>query len=141
MQPSEYRIGIVYADFYENEMRTMLDACTAKLRDLGVQEDHISLHPVPGAFEIPLIGAELLEKKSVDALIGLGIIIKGETYHDEHIARECVRGMMDLQIKYQKPFVYEVLHVDALPLARARLHKGAIAAECALNSLAKIASM
>lgn len=141
MQPSKIKIGIVYGDFYEHEMQTMVDACTDKLRNMGMTEEHISLHPVPGAFEIPLIGAKLFEQDAVDALIGLGIIVKGETEHDEHIARECVRGMMDLQTRYQKPFVYEVLHVNALELARARLHKGAVAAECAINCLAKLARL
>ncbi len=122
-------------------MKTMVQSCTKKLTELGVEESNITLHDVAGSFEIPLIGSALLKKGEVDALIALGIIVEGATNHALLVAVETARGIMDLQLQYQKPFVFEVLYVNEREQAKERLHKGADAAECAMNSLAKLAAL
>ena len=132
LRPS-WRIGIVYSTFYKEEMKAMVDGAVEKLVQIGMKKENISLHPVSGSYEIPLIGAALAKNKSVDALIGLGIIVEGETHHARLVAENTARGMMDIQTTFALPFANEVLYVDTLELAQARLDKGAVAALCVLH--------
>lgn len=136
-----WRVGIIYSSFYKEEIEHMVRGAIETLDAVGIEESHISQYPVPGSFEIPLLGAALAKKKSVDAIIGLGIIVEGETHHARLIAENTARGMMDVQITYAIPFANEVLYVDSLELARERLHKGEEAAISVLHSLAQLASM
>lgn len=140
LRPS-WRIGIIYSTFYSEEIKTMTDGAIKKLVDIGVREENITLHPVSGSFEIPLIGSALVKKKAVDALIGLGIIVEGETAHAQLVAENTARGMMDIQTAHAIPFANEVLYVDSLELARQRLDKGEVAALCVLHSLATLSSL
>lgn len=133
-----WRIGIVYSSFYEDEMKTMVDSAITTLKAIGVQQNNISEYPVPGSFEIPLIGAKLASSHSVDALIGLGIIVEGETHHARLVAENTARGIMDVQTRYALPFANEVLYVDTLELAKSRLDKGKDAALCVLHCLAQL---
>jgi 6,7-dimethyl-8-ribityllumazine synthase len=136
-----WRIGIVYSSFYKEEIETMLQGVITTFKAVGMQEGNISQHPVPGSFEIPLVGAALAKNRSADALIGLGIIVEGETHHARLIAENTSRGIMDVQTQYAIPFANEVLYVDSLDLARQRLHKGEEAALSVLHSLAQLASI
>ncbi len=136
-----WRIGIVYATYYKEETDRMVENALTVLRHFGIYDDRISLHPVSGAFEVPLLGAALCKQGRVDALIGLGIVVEGETHHARLVAENAARGMMDVQTKYALPFVFEVLYVDDIALARERLMKGADAARCALHSLALLAKL
>lgn len=140
LRPS-WRIGIIYSTFYSEEMKIMTDNAVKKLCAIGMKKEHISMHPVSGSFEIPLIGAALAKKKAVHALIGLGIIVEGETHHARLVAENTARGMMDIQVAHTIPFVNEVLYVDNLEMARGRLSKGEDAALCALHSLAALGSL
>jgi len=84
-------------------------------------------------------------RKKADALIGLGIIVEGETYHGEILARETARGIMDVQLQSHIPFAYEVLYVKTLEQAKERSmgadNKGGEAARAVLQSLAEIAKL
>lgn len=136
-----WKIGIVHSDFYKEEMQTMVNVTVTALRECGVSSENISVYPVPGALEVPLIGRRLTEHKAVHALIGLGIIVEGETHHARLVAENAARGMMDIQTKYGMPFINEVLYVDTLELAQARLYKGKNAAHAAIDSLALLAQL
>lgn len=136
-----WRVGIVYSSFYKEEIEQMLQGAIETLQAVGMEESHISQHPVSGSFEIPLVGAALAKRKSVDAMIGLGIIVEGETHHARLVAENTARGMMDVQTQYAIPFANEVLYVDSLELAQERLHKGEEAAISVVHSLAQLASM
>jgi len=140
MRPA-WRVGIVYSSFYTKEINHMLKGAIDTLKVVGMEEKNIRQYPVPGSFEIPLVGAALAKEGSIDALIGLGIIIEGETHHARLIAENAARGMMDVQTKYGIPFANEVLYVDSIVLARERLHKGEEAAISVLHSLAQLASL
>ena len=135
------RVGIIYSSFYEKEIRQMLKGAIDTLKVVGMEEGNIRQYPVPGSFEIPLIGSALAKDKSVDALIGLGIIVEGETHHARLIAENVSRGMMDIQTRYAIPFANEVLYVNSIELARERLHRGEEAAISVLHSLAQLASL
>ncbi len=137
----EWRVGIVAATFYKEEIMPMVESAKKTLLDAGIDPQNISFHPVPGSFEIPLIGSALVHAKKVDALIGLGIIVQGETKHADLLAQEVARGMMDIQVRERIPFAFEVLWVSDLALARARINKGEEAARSVLISLAELARL
>ena len=136
-----WRIGIVSASYYKEEAGVLIDEAISTLEEQGILRENILLSDVSGSFEIPLIGAALATEKKVDALIGLGIIVEGETQHARLVAENVARGLMDIQIKYRVPFAYEVLYVDSLDLARKRLDKGKEAALSVLHSLAELAKL
>lgn len=130
-----WRIGIVHASFYKVEVEVLVAGARKILEQAGVHPSAIKTYAVPGSFEIPLIGEALAQTGEVDALIGLGIIVQGETHHAELIAAEAARGCMDVQLRHRIPFAFEILHVDNLDLARARLKRGEDAARAVLHSL------
>lgn len=137
-----WKIGIVYSAHYEEETLGLVEGAKKYLLEAGLLKKNVTLHPVSGAFEIPLIGAQLAARKKVDALIALGIIVEGETHHADLVAAECARGVMDVQITHHIPFAFEVLYVDKLSQAKTRssgeANKGAEAAFVTLHSLAEL---
>lgn len=132
------RIGIVYADYYTEEIAPLVSSAQVALRDGGIPEMCVTLHPVAGSFEIPLLGMQLAKSGKLDALIALGIIIEGETHHAELLAREVARGIMDVQLHTGVPFAFEVLYVRSLAQVRKRHHRGAEAARATLHSLLQL---
>lgn len=132
------RIAIVHSTYYKEEMEALVRSAVDTLKMAGIPEENIALYPAPGSFEVPLIGSVLAEHKRADALIGLGIIVEGETYHARLLAENVARGIMDVQIRYRIPFAFEVLYVNSIKFARRRLDKGKEAAEAVLSSLAQI---
>ena len=140
-QSHSWRVAVIYSDFYKEEMATMVAYAKETLLHAGVTEDNTAVYPVPGSFEIPLIGAALAKSNAADALIGLGIVVEGQTHHARLIAENAARGMMDVQTRFAVPFVNEVLYVDSLALAQKRLTKGKDAAQAAIDSLALLHGM
>lgn len=120
----------------------MVDAAESVLVSSGIYKENISVHTVPGSFEIPLVGSALAKSGKVDALIGLGIIVEGETQHARLLAEQSARGIMDVQLQYEIPFAFEVLYVEDIEQARKRAmgdhNKGKEAAHAVLHSLAKL---
>lgn len=133
-----WRIAIVYATYYKEEIGVMVESATTALKAAGITEKNIALYEASGSFEIPLIGAALADARAANALIGLGIIVQGETRHADLLAASVTQGMMDIQIRYRIPFAFEVLHVDSLEQARTRGEKGQEAAHAVLHSLAEL---
>jgi len=93
---SGLRIGIVQARFNEDVCHGLRSACLTELKHLGVEDEDILLVTVPGALEIPLALQKMAESGQFDALIALGAVIRGETYHFEIVAGESARGIMAL---------------------------------------------
>lgn len=133
-----WKIGIIHSAFYKEEMEQLVGGAIDALTEAGVESANITTHQAAGSFEVPLIGSALAEAKQMDALIGLGIIIEGETHHARLLAEETTRGIMDVQLTYLLPFAFEILYVDSLDLACQRLHKGKEAAVSVLHSLATL---
>ncbi len=132
----EWRIGIVASFFYEEEMNALVDGAQVALTKAGIDPNNILLFEAPGSFEVPLIGESLAEAQAVDALIGLGIIIEGDTHHARLLAEESTRGIMDVQLRHRLPFAFEILYADSLELVKDRLNKGEEAAVAVLKTLA-----
>ncbi len=133
-----WRIGIVASSFYAEEMEALIASARETLELAGVDPKNVIVHRAPGSFEVPLLGAALAEAKTVDALIGLGIIVEGETHHADLLARESARGIMDVQLTYHVPFAFEILYVDAIEQVRLRLDKGREAAIAVIASLLEL---
>jgi 6,7-dimethyl-8-ribityllumazine synthase len=114
------RFGIVAARFYGDLAQEMIEGARHALRDCNVAEDHISVHDVPGCFEIPLACRNLIDTDRFDALVALGAIIRGQTPHFEYVARECARGIMDLQLATGTPIGFGVLTTENFAQAQER---------------------
>lgn len=134
---TSWRIGIVAAAYYKEETEAIVASAKEALIEAGISEKNISEWSAPGSFEIPLIGECLAESDEVDALIGIGIIVQGETKHADLIAAESARGIMDVQLRHKIPFAFEILWVHTLEEARERAGKGKEAAIAVLHSLAE----
>ena len=127
-------IGIVQARFNEGITNALRDACLAELASLGVAEDDITLVTVPGALEVPVALRALAETADYDALIALGCIIRGETYHFELVANESGAGVSRVALDAGLPIANAILTTEDLPQAIARQsEKGRDAARVAVE--------
>ena len=88
------KIGIVQARFTNEVGSAMVDVARKKLLELGVADDDITLATVPGALEVPLVLQNMAASESYDALIAIGAVIRGETYHFELVANESGAGIL-----------------------------------------------
>ncbi len=128
------KIGLVQARFNLPVTQALTQACTAELIELGVQEKNIQLVQVPGALEVALALAGLAESAGLDALIALGCVIRGETYHFELVANESAAGISRVALDYQLPIANAILTTETLAQAQARqVDKGRDAARVAVE--------
>ena len=134
------RIGVVWSRFNEEIVRELLTACDRQLIELGVKTDDIDVVSVPGALEIPIaLQALAFERRGFaghryDALVALGAVVRGETYHFEVVSNESARGILDVQLETGIPIANGVLTSDTEEQARARAPvKGAEAARVAVE--------
>lgn len=127
-------IGIVQARFNEDITNALAEACLAELRALGVNPKHIDHLRVPGALEIPVALQALAERDKYDALIALGCIIRGETYHFELVANESGAGVSRIALDHQVPVANAILTTENVAQAVARqIDKGRDAARVAVE--------
>ena len=127
-------IGIVQARFNEGITNILAAACLQELDALGVKEENITHVKVPGALEVPCALQALAESENFDALIALGCIIRGETYHFELVANESGSAVTRLALDYQLPIANAILTVETLAQAQARQdEKGRDAARVAVE--------
>ncbi len=130
----DLRIGIVQARFNARITDTLAKHCLAELKALGVSERHIRHVSVPGALEVPLALAALAESDDYDALVALGCIIRGETYHFELVANESGAGVTRVSLDHQLPIANAILTVEDEAQAWARAEeKGRDAARVAVE--------
>lgn len=131
---TDMRIGIVLSRFNKEVGDGLLSACLAELAKRGVASDAITLATVPGALETPVILHQMADSQQFDALIALGAIIRGETYHFEIVANESARGISEVQLNTGIPVANAILTTenDEQALARTAV-KGAEAAAVAVE--------
>lgn len=130
----DLQIGIVQARFNEWAGRALAEACTNELITLGVDEDDITHITVPGSLEIPLALSKLAATEDYDALIAIGCVIRGDTYHFEVVANESARGLTQVSLEHGVPIANAILTVDTEEQARARIdEKGRDAARVAVE--------
>ena len=131
------RIGIVQARFNTDITNALAQACRTELKRLGVSDDSIEHVMVPGALEVPLALQALATRdgsQTFDALIALGCIIRGETYHFELVANESGAGVTRVGLDYGVPIANAILTTENEAQAIARQHdKGRDAAQVAVE--------
>ena len=127
-------IGIVQARFNESITNTLAAACRAELLALGVQEKHIKHVLVPGALEVPVALQAMAESDDYDALVALGCIIRGETYHFELVANESGAGVTRVALDSGLPVANAILTTENMTQAIVRqIEKGKDAARVAVE--------
>jgi 6,7-dimethyl-8-ribityllumazine synthase len=138
MNATGKKIGIVVSRFNEFITSKLIDGAVDTLLRHGVQEEHIEIVWVPGAFEIPAVTRKLAKRKKQDALICLGCVIRGDTPHFDYIAAEVSKGIASVGLESDIPVVFGVLTTDNIEQAIERAgtkagNKGADAATAAIE--------
>ena len=124
------RLGIVASRFNEDISAALLEQARAAARKAGVEHEVVS---VPGALEIPLALQWMAQSGRFDALVALGAVIRGETYHFQIVAEHSARGVMDVALDFGVPVANGILTTEDEAQAKARLGKGAEAVQAALE--------
>ena len=130
------RIGVVVARFNQDICDGLLSGAINELHQLGVSAEDITVCSVPGALEIPLVLQSLAdeEESSYDALIALGAVVRGETYHFEVVSNDSCRAVMEVQLATGVPIANGILTTENDDQALVRMHdKGADCARCAVE--------
>ena len=130
---SGLKVGIVVSRFNGNVAEGLLASCKEGLVEHGVAERDIRIVTVPGALEVPLALQKLAQSGRYDALIALGAVIRGETYHFEIVSNESASGIMSVQLETGVPIANGILTTENDDQAAVRMKdKGA---ECALAAI------
>lgn len=132
----QLRIGIVQARFTNEIGSEMLKVCCRTLKELGVADDDITVATVPGALEVPLVLQNMAATEQYDALIAIGVVIRGETYHFELVSNESGAGVTRVGLDHNIPIANAVLTTENDEQAVARIEEKAsdaakVAVECA----------
>ncbi len=132
------RFAVVVSRYHEEISGELLKGALWRLESLGADAATISTVWVPGSFEIPLAAHALAQHQQVDAILCLGVIVRGETSHYDYIARETARGIAMVGHQFGLPVVFGVLTTENVEQAKARSggnkgHKGIEAAETAVE--------
>ena len=135
---SDLRIAIVVSRFNQDVTRRLLRGAQEALQKHGVQESEIDVYWVPGSLELPVTALALAEKGEHDAIVALGAVIRGETFHFEVVAMQAAQGLMQVQLDTGVPIALGVLTTEDVDQALARSgsknNKGADAAEAAIET-------
>lgn len=130
------RIGVVVARFNQDICDGLLSSTINELHQLGVSAQDITVCSVPGALEIPLVLQSLADEETspYDALIALGAVVRGETYHFEVVSNDSCRAVMEVQLATGVPIANGILTTENDDQALVRMHdKGADCARCAVE--------
>ncbi|MDF0604946.1 6,7-dimethyl-8-ribityllumazine synthase [Neisseriaceae bacterium TC5R-5] len=128
------KIGVVMARFNTPVCQGLRDACLAELVNLGVAAQDITLATVPGALEVPLMLQTMARSSRFNALIALGAVIRGETYHFELVANESGAGVSRVGLDFDVPVANAILTTETDEQAEVRMEeKGREAAQAAVE--------
>lgn len=111
------KYAIVISRFNEFINNKLLDGALDALKRHGVNDNDITVYWVPGAFEIPLISKKIALKKSADAIICLGTVIRGATSHYELVSNEVAKGIANISLETQVPVIFGVLTTENIEQA------------------------
>ena len=133
---SRLRIGIVQARFTNEIGSKMLEVCCRTLKELGVVDENITAATVPGALEVPLVLQNMAASNQYDALVSIGVVIRGETYHFELVSNESGAGVTRVGLDHNIPIANAILTTENDDQAVARIEEKAsdaakVAVECA----------
>ena len=105
----DFKFGVVYSEWNYEVTNALKDGAVKTLLANGAKEENILIKTVPGSFELTLGAQYMAEFTEVDAIICLGCVIQGETRHFDFICDAVAKGITDLNIKYNQPFIFGVL--------------------------------
>jgi 6,7-dimethyl-8-ribityllumazine synthase len=136
--PRDSRIGIVAARFNQKLVDELLAGCHRRLKELGLDDNRIETHRVPGAFELPVAAQALARTGRVSAVICLGAVVRGDTPHFDFVAGEAAHGIQDVGLRENLPVIFGVLTTNTEEQAWARAggnhgHAGERAADAAVE--------
>lgn len=137
---SDRKFGVVVGRFNSLFGEKLLQGCIDGLTRHGVADDDVEVAWVPGAWEIPLACKRMAESGNYDAVIALGVVIRGGTPHFDHVATAVSRGVADVSMSSDVPVIFGVLTTDSLEQAMERSgtkagNKGFDAAMAALETV------
>jgi 6,7-dimethyl-8-ribityllumazine synthase len=130
---TQKRVAIVLSRFNGDVTNRLLESAFAELDRVGIDREHVTVMPVPGAFELPLGAMALAKTRRYVAIVALGCVIRGETAHFEYVAGEAASGLQLAALETGVPVAFGVLTTDTLEQAMARADKGAEAVRTALE--------
>lgn len=117
---ADMRLGIVVSEWNEEITKALLQGAIDTLDEMGVPENNIKVHYVPGSFELPISAKLLIESNDVDCVICLGCVIQGETRHFEFISNAVADGITKVGIETNTPVIFGVLTTDTFQQAKDR---------------------
>ncbi len=134
------RIAIVHARFNEPLINMMIDGAKATLAELQVPDDAIELFNVAGAYELPFAAQQVAKSKEFDAIIAIGVVIKGDTPHFDFVSGESSAGLMRVSLDEQIPIIFGILTTNTEVQAEERanpvkMNKGGEAAATAVEMI------
>lgn len=137
----QFPIAIVVSRFNHEHTRVLLDGTLSRLQELDFAQNQITVVWVPGAVEIPIVCNRLAKSGNHDAIIALGVVIRGETDHYDYVCRQVSQGCQRVSLKHEVPVIFGVLttHDDAQTrdrLGGAHGHKGKYCADAAVEMVA-----
>lgn len=114
------RVAVVVSEFHAELTNGMLQSAKVQLENLQASAPEELIAWVPGSFELPLVARRFARRKDVDAVICLGLVLKGETSHDHWVSQGATTGLMQVSLECDKPILFGVLTCNTLDQARAR---------------------
>ena len=114
------RFAIIAARFYRELTDWLIDGAQRALGDCKVSPEDITVYEVPGCFELPLASRRVIDAERFDAIVALGVVIRGDTPHFDFVAGECARGIMDTQLSTGVPIGFGILTTEDLAQAQER---------------------
>lgn len=116
--------ALIVSRWHDDLTGKLANGAIEALSERGADEGDIDIFHVPGAFEVPLACCKAAETGSYDAVIGIGVVIRGDTPHFDYVAGEAARGIMDASLRSGVPVMFGVLTVETLEQAEARCVDG-----------------
>src|SRR5829696_1613852 len=143
--PPGARVAVVAARFNAKIVDELLAGCLRRLKALGVTDDRVETHRVPGAFELPVAAKVLAQTHKFSAIVCLGCVVRGDTPHFDYVAGEAARGIQRVSLSESLPVIFGVLTTNTEQQALDRVggahgHAGERAAEAALEMIAMVAA-
>ena len=114
------KVGIVVSEWNDKVTRALLEGAVSTLTKHGVREEDITVHSVPGSFELIYGSARFLNSGRVDAVIAIGCVIRGDTPHFDYICQGVTQGLADLNSKGRVPVIYGLLTCNTMEQAQER---------------------
>ena len=114
---SKFKFGIVASRFNSTLVDRLIEGALDCLNRHGVPKENVILLRVPGAWEIPLAVKKLIKRPEIDAVVALGVVIRGATPHFEYVAAEVSKGLASISLEVEKPVTFGIITADDLEQA------------------------